>query len=142
MPKHQVRIQEFFDAPPEKIFGVFADHSKLGRILGIPCKRIKDGTDPNNPNGLGSVRKLASGPGAFEETITAYEPYKLIEYRVTKGSPIKNHLGHMEFEGMNGGTRFDYTISFDTKIPFTGGLISGILKSGLSKGMKKVMKLI
>ena len=141
MAKHQVRIQEFFDAPPEKIFAVFADHAKLGRIIGIPCKRIKDSTDPKNPNGLGSVRKLASGPGAFEETITAYEPSKLIEYRVTKGSPIKNHLGHMEFEGLNGGTRFDYTISFDAKIPFTGGLISALLKNGLSKGMKKVMKL-
>lgn len=142
MAKHQVRVQEFFDAPPAKIFPVFADHAKLGRILGIPCKRIKDSSDAKNPNGLGSVRQLAFGPAAFEETITTFQPNKLIEYRVTRGSPIKNHLGHMEFEALNGGTRFDYTIAFDTKIPFTGGLISFILKSGLTKGMKKVMKLV
>lgn len=141
MAQHQVRVQEFFDAPPEKIFGVFSDHAKLGRILGIACKRVKDAAG-SNPNGLGSVRKLAMGPGAFEETITAFEPNKLIEYKVTKGSPIKNHLGHMEFEALNGGTRFDYTISFEPKIPFTGGLIVAILKNGLGKGMKKVMRLI
>jgi uncharacterized protein YndB with AHSA1/START domain len=142
MANHQVRVQEFFDAPPQKVFAVFADHAKLGRILGIPCKRIKDSNDPKNPNGLGSVRKLAFGLAAFEETITAFEPNKLIEYRVTRGSPIKNHLGHMEFELLNGGTRFDYTIDFDAKIPFTGGLIAFILKSGLTKGMRQVMKMV
>lgn len=142
MAKHQVRVQEFFDAPPAKVFPVFADHAKLGRILGIACKRIKDSSDPKNPNGLGSVRRLTMGLSAFEETITAFEPNQLIEYRVTRGSPIKNHLGHMEFELLNGGTRFDYTIDFDVKIPFTGGLISFILKSGLAKGMKKVMKMV
>ena len=33
----------------------------------------------------------------FEETVTQFEPDELIEYRITKGTPLRDHVGVMRF---------------------------------------------
>lgn len=140
MAKHQVRFEEFFPAPRENIFAFFADHTKFGKIWGGKFERIQDGQNPKDPNGLGSVRKICSAGMTFEETIISYQPATLIEYTVTRGGPVKNHLGRIEFKDAPGGTKLEYTISFDPKIPFTGIPIEGILKASWKKGVGNVMK--
>jgi hypothetical protein len=141
MSRYQVQFDEFFPAPRAKIFAFFANHENLGLILGGKVRRIKDGEDAKHPNGLGSVREIRlPGQLPFEETITTFTPDTLIEYTVTRGSPIKNHFGHIEFANAPGGTQMHYTIAFEPRIPFTGGLIRAILNSGFKKGLPRVMK--
>jgi hypothetical protein len=59
----------------------------------------------------------------------------VLEYTVSKGGPIKNHLGHIEFQEIDGGTRVNYTISFDPKIPLTGGILATILCASWHAGV-------
>lgn len=127
MAQQVVKFEQFFAAPRAAVFAYFADHVKFGRIWGGRFTRVQDGQDPREPNGLGSVREIRTAGLVFEETITTFQKPSLIEYKVSKGGPIKNHLGHIEFSEVEGGTKVNYTITFDPKIPLTGGLMAGIL---------------
>ena len=103
-------------------------------------KRVKDSTESKDPNGVGSVRRVGPPIGGFEETVLVSDAPKRIEYTVSKGGPIKNHLGVILFEPAGKDTRVTYTIEFDSKIPFIGGIIAGALKSAIQKGMKKASR--
>lgn len=140
MASYTIEIQEQYDLPRDRVFALFADHQRLGDILGAPIKRIKD-SNQADPNGVGSVRKIGIGPIGLEETIIAFEPDSLIEYTVTSISPIRNHLGRMRFDDLNGKTVVNYTIRFDDRIPFSGRLIGAGLEQAIRRGMKKVPKL-
>ncbi|BES72411.1 hypothetical protein RE428_34290 [Marinobacter nanhaiticus D15-8W] len=140
MASYTIEIQEQYDLPRERVFQLFADHNQIGDILGAPVKRIKD-SDQADPNGVGSVRKVGMGPISLEETVIAFEPDALIEYTVTSMSPIRNHLGRIRFDELNGRTVVNYTIRFDDLIPFSGKVISVGLEQAIRRGMKKVPKL-
>lgn len=138
MAQHKVVFEEFIAAPRERVFAFFADHEKFGRIWGGKFKRIKDAPGAD-PNGVGSVRRIP-GPGpAFEETIVTFAPPGLIEYQVTRGSPIKNHIGRIEFHEEAGGTKLRYTIAFEPRIPFTGSLIAGVIRASWCRGLPRVV---
>jgi uncharacterized protein YndB with AHSA1/START domain len=139
MAQQTVRFEQFFAAPRDRVFAYFADHEKFGRLWTGRTRRIHDASGADI-NGLGSVREIRSGGMAFEETITAFEPPALIEYRITKGSPVKNHRGRLRFAEVGGGTKLDYTIEFDPKIPLTGGLIASVLCTSFHRGVQRAVE--
>ncbi|MBE0486994.1 SRPBCC family protein [Marinobacter sp.] len=141
MATYHIEINETFDVPRRKVFALFADHQRFGKMLGAPVKRIKD-SDQADPNGLGSVRKIGIGPLSLEETVLNFEPDTLIEYAITSMSPIKNHLGRIRFsETPDGQTQLNYTITFEDIVPFSGKLVSAALEKGLRRGIRRVPKL-
>lgn len=140
MSQQQLRMEQFFAAPREKVFAYFADHEKLSRVWGGGFKRVKDSADRKDPNGLGSVREIRSKGIRFEETIVTYDKPAVIEYTVSKGGPIKNHLGRMEFHAVDGGTQLIYTIRFEPKIPLTGGLFAGLICGSWHSGVHRAVK--
>jgi len=136
MTQKTITIHEKFNAPIDEVFGTLSNHAKFGEICGINMKRTKDGTD--GLNGLGSIRAIKIGPlPAFEETITGFIPNEFIEYKITRGSPIKNHVGTLKFSEKNNQTVLDYTIKLESKIPFTTNIIKTALQNGISKGLRK-----
>ena len=139
MPKHEVIAEQVFSAPRSAVFARMTDHNTVGRILGAKMHRIKD-ADGDNPNGLGSVRKVTVVPASFEETVTRFEPDTVMEYTVSKGGPIKNHLGRMQFTDTAEGCRLHYRIVFDGRIPLTGGIIAKGLQDGIRKGLAKLAR--
>ncbi len=141
MPKHHVHAQDTVTAPPEKVFALFSDHERVGKLLGAPMTRIKDSPESSDPNGVGSVRRVGPPIGGFEETVLVSDPHKRIEYTVSKGGPIKNHIGKIVFEPVGENTQVTYTIDFDSKIPFIGGVIASALQNAIKKGMKKASRL-
>ncbi|AMQ90278.1 MULTISPECIES: SRPBCC family protein [Marinobacter] len=141
MAMYTIEINETFNVPRKKVFALFADHQRFGKMLGAPVKRIKD-SDQADPNGLGSVRKIGIGPLSLEETVLNFEPDTLIEYAITSMSPIKNHLGRIRFsETPDGQTQLNYTITFEDIVPFSGKVVSVALEQGLRRGIKRVPKL-
>ena len=134
----EVRFQTTVRAPRDQVFAFLADHQKFARLFGGTCTRIKDGE--GDVNGLGSVRRLGPGPLSFDETIVTFEPSTRIEYTVTRGSPIKNHLGTVDLsDAPNGGTAIDYVIRFEGKIPGTGGVIAALLRTALKVNANKAL---
>jgi len=140
MGKQQIIISLVFNAPVETIFNILTDHAEFGRIINAKIKRVIDGQGENK-NGLGSVRRIYALPGVtFEESVVRFEPNQLMEYTVSKGSPIKNHRGRMEFAEEGGKTRLTYSIDFEPKLPFflLGSLIKKIIEKPMVEGLARL----
>ena len=141
MATYTIEIDQTFNVPRSRVFALFADHGRFGKLLGAPVKRIRD-SDQADPNGLGSIRRIGIGPIGLEETIVAFEPDSLIEYTITSMSPIRNHLGRIRFDVVGEGkTRLNYTITFDDVVPLTGKVVKAALEQGIRKGIQRVPKL-
>lgn len=138
MGMQHIVIKQSFNAPIETIFNILTDHEAFGRIINAKMKRVVDAGEENK-NGLGSVRRIYLLPGlTFEESVVTFEPNRLMAYRVTKGSPIKNHRGQMEFIREKGKTCLTYTIDYEPKLPFF--LLGSLIKSAIAKPMVKGLK--
>ncbi|MBW1893538.1 MAG: SRPBCC family protein [Deltaproteobacteria bacterium] len=138
MSKQHIEIRQSFNAPVETIFNLLTDHESFGKVIATKVKRVVDSQEENK-NGVGSVRRITSFPvPAFEETVVTFEPNHLMEYVVSKGSPIKNHKGRMEFSEEEGKTKLCYTIDFEPKLPFT--LLGSVLKQAIEKPIRKSLE--
>ena len=138
MRAHHVVVDHVFAKPPERVFAYLAEHENLADLFGAKITRLKDGDDGHR-NGVGSVRKLQVGPTpAFEETVTEFEPDKRIVYRITKGSPMRGHVGVMTFEPEGQGTHFHYDIRLASPIPGLAALVRAQLTRSVTKNLHKV----
>jgi len=138
MTKQFISIQQDFNASLKEIFSQLTDHEQFGILLGANIKRVAKGKD-GFLNGQGSVRRIKSFPvPAFEETVVMFKENERMEYSVSKGGPIKKHVGIMIFDGDDRQSSIRYDIEFEPKIPFTGGLIKSAIEKPLRKGLKKL----
>jgi len=129
-----------FNVPVERLYSYFSEHGNLKTIFGIDVERLSEGD--SEPNGVGSVRKLSvKGVLPFEETITEAIPNERIEYRITKGSPLRDHLGIMVFSSTgDGGSHLDYTITFGAAVPGLDRVIGAGLSRSMRRGFPKVAR--
>ncbi|HEY1077851.1 MAG TPA: SRPBCC family protein [Fontimonas sp.] len=137
MALQQIQNHATVHAPVDAVFAFFADHEKFVTLLGARCRRVKDGED--DPNGLGSVRRFASGPLAFEETIVTFKRNQQIEYAITRGSPVKNHRGTINFKSVDGATVIDYSIRLEGKLPLIGPIVAAALRLAWKLNSPKVL---
>ena len=133
----RIEITQDFALPVERVYSYLAEHENLGPVVGAQVERVRDGD--TSRNGVGSVRRLKVGPLPwFEETNTQVVPNELIEYRITRGSVLKDHRGEMRFSSHGTGSRLDYVIEFDAKVPLTGPLLKKAIEGNVRKGLKDV----
>lgn len=133
----RLEITQAFAAPVDAVYAHLAHHENLGDVFGAKITRVRDGHD--TPDGVGSVREIKQPLLApLQETVTQATPNELIEYRITQGSPLKDHVGLMRFRPEGTGTRLDYTIEFTSKIPGAGGLIKAMLERNIRRGLAGV----
>ena len=134
MSRQHIEIRQSFNAPVEKIFHLLTDHESFGKVIATKIRRVVDSRDENK-NGVGSVRRISAFPlPSFEETVVSFEPNRLMEYVISKGSPIKNHKGRMEFSQEQGKASLYYTIDFEPKLPFV--LFGPVLKRAVEKPIR------
>ena len=136
--QQRIEIVQEFPIPVSRLFAYLGEHENLATIFApAKIKRISNGHDARN--GVGSARemRILAGP-SFVETVTAYKENELIEYRITRGSPLKNHHGVMRFYEFNGGSRLHYTITFEGKFPLVGPIVRAALDQGIRRGLKKL----
>jgi len=140
MKEHWVHIEHNFTASPETVFNHLAEHENLQPLFGAKVTRITDGDTERN--GVGSKRLVKVGPTpAVEETVTTFKPYELIEYRVTHGGPLRNHIGIMTFTALpNSGTHLDYRIRLASPYPGLAAILKRVLGGGIKKGLNGLDK--
>lgn len=133
MKNYNVKVAQVFDAPISQVFATLADHNQLSSVLGVPVKRIKDGTE--STNGVGSIRRLGPPPIGIQETVVTSEVNQLIEYKISKfGGPVFNHHGRQTFENSDDGCTVTWEITFDS-YPAVGGGIAKVLGAGIKRGL-------
>jgi hypothetical protein len=140
MPKHHILIEKSFTTGLSDVFEAICDHENFGKLIGAKIIRTKEGND-GIVNGIGSIRRIVATPlPSFEETVTNYVKDEYFEYRITKGSPIKNHVGKLHFRQEGSTTQLRYTIDFDLKLPLPliGSGLAKVLRSQISKGLDKI----
>jgi hypothetical protein len=131
-----VVVDHRFSAPPARIFAHLAEHENLAQVFGARIERLKDGDDGRR-NSAGSARRLKIGPlPAFDETVTEYEPDALIRYRITRGSPLRDHRGELRFAPDGPGTWLHYEIAFGTAVPGLDRLIALMLRRNVVNGLR------
>lgn len=133
-----IEIVRDFPVPVERLFAYLGEHENLERIFApARVRRLSDGQGARN--GVGSARemRLPLAP-SFVETVTDYRENEFIEYRITRGSPLKNHRGAMRFYRIPGGTRLHYTIEFEGRFPLVAELVKPLLEDGIRRGLKKI----
>jgi uncharacterized protein YndB with AHSA1/START domain len=132
-------VDHDFSKPPERIFDYLAEHENLAELFGAQITRLQDGRDGER-NGVGSVRMLKVGPGPpFEETVTEFQRPERIVYRITKGGPLRGHVGVMTFEpDGRGGTRLHYDIRLASPIPGLAALVRASLTRSVNKALPGV----
>jgi len=137
MAQQVITVKQNFKAPAETVFSVLSDHNRLSEVFGAPVKRIKDGAD--SPNGVGSVRRMGPGPIATQETVTAIESNKSIDYVISRfGGPIVNHQGRLEFADTDGGSSVTWVIQFDTVPKLLGKPLNAVLSLVIGKGLQRL----
>lgn len=135
MRAHHVHVEHDFAKSPELIFAYLAEHENLADVFGAKVTRLRDGQDGER-NGVGSARLLKIGPlPPFEETVTEFTPAELIVYRITKGSPLRGHVGRMTFARQGTGTRFVYDIRIASPVP---GL-APMVRAGLTRSIQQAL---
>jgi uncharacterized protein YndB with AHSA1/START domain len=136
---HHVHIEHEFAKPPARIFAHLAEHENLAAVFDAKIVRLRDGEDGQR-NGVGSARQLRIGPmPPFEETVTEYVPGERIVYRITKGSPLRGHVGVMEFAPTpGGGTRFVYDIRLASPVPALALLVRVALTRTIARSLDEV----
>lgn len=138
MRAHHVHIEHDFAKSPERIFAHLAEHENLAEVFGAKVTRVRNGESERN--GVGSVRKLQIGPlPPFEETVDEFVPGQRIVYRITKGSPLRGHVGVMTFAPTaSGGTHFAYDIRIASPIPGLAPLVRASLTRSISRSLAGV----
>lgn len=141
MAKEIIHFIQDYTVPVKQVFSFFSDHNRMGEVYPALIRRIQDSSDPGNANGLGSVRLLLTLPAVFTETITQYVEPSLIEYRISFGSPLKNHIGTMRFIDLGNGTcRLDYSIEFEPRIPYTGFILKNLLEKQVGHAIRELAR--
>jgi len=131
----RVHVTHTYTSDPATVFEKLSEHENLGPLFKARITRVRDGD--TSRNGPGSTRSVKIGPlPAFEETTTVSEPHALIEYEITKGSPLKGHWGRQILTPTSdGGTQLDYTIGFDLPVPGVAGAVGKVLEANIAKGL-------
>jgi hypothetical protein len=132
----RVHVVQDFPQPVEELFAHLSEQENLESLFGAKIRRLSDGTDGMR-NGAGASRELKVGPlPGFVETNTEVLPDELIRYRITKGGVLKDHEGVMRFSRQGTGSRLDYTIDFDGKVPGVGPLVKAMLTRNVTKALR------
>ena len=133
----RVHVTQDFPQPVDELFAYLSEQENLEPLFGAKIKRLSDGTDGTR-NGAGASRELKVGPlPGFVETNVEVIPNQLIRYRITRGGVLKNHEGVMRFSSNGTGSRLDYTIDFDGKLPGIAPLVKTMLTRNVSAGLRK-----
>ncbi len=131
-----IEVVREFPVPVSRLFAHLAEHENLAKLFApATAERIRDGDEARN--GIGSARRLRVWPArSFVETVTAYRENELIEYRITEGSPLRDHFGRLRFTDLGPDrSRLDYTIAFRGTVPGLGPAVRIVLERGIVRGL-------
>lgn len=128
--------------PVEHVWSVLADHEGMTSWgPGLTVTLDKEGS--TDRNGLGAVRRIAApGPApAIVEEVVAFEPGSKLGYKALSGVPFKNYGGEVVLSPAGTGTRIDYSITLDERVPLVekgaAAAVARVLLTALVRASKK-----
>lgn len=126
-------------APPEIVFDVLTDHRRYTEITPLRKAELEREGDPA-PNGVGAIRVLTvAGPPMREEVLSYERPYRFA-YKILSGLPVRDHVGTVEMQPVDGGTEVVYAVKTTPTIPLAGAAFMLVLKKAIRDLLSGVAK--
>jgi uncharacterized protein YndB with AHSA1/START domain len=133
----RVEFDRDFDLPVSRVYSYLSEHENLGPLFGATVTRVRDGD--TSRNGEGSVRRLRIAVlPTFDETVTVAVPDERIEYRITRGGPLRGHHGAMIFSPQGQGCHLRYVITFGAVVPGLDRVVAATLRRSIARGLDHV----
>jgi uncharacterized protein YndB with AHSA1/START domain len=126
-------------APPEVVFDVLTDHRRYAEITQLRRAELEREGEPA-PNGVGAIRVLGVAGPPIREEVLAYDPPRRFSYKVLSGLPVRDHVGTVELEPSDGGTRITYAVHMTPTLPVAGGAVVLFVKQGIKTLLAGVTK--
>jgi uncharacterized protein YndB with AHSA1/START domain len=122
----RVLIERRLASAPALLFPYLADHEHAAALFGSKVVSVH-----------GSTLEMRAAPllPTFDETITELVPDELIRYRITRGSPLRDHEGVMRFTPDGSGTFLRYEITFRGAFPGIGKIVAAMLRRNIARGL-------
>ena len=135
----RIDLDKTLAAPIDDVFELLSDHAGYTRFRGFThAELVREGT--GDPNGVGALRRLASGGLRFEEEITAFERPTRMDYVIRKVNvPLKHDGGNIHLEPAGNGTRVRWTSSFTMPIPLVGAPIAAVFAVAIRRGFVRLL---
>jgi uncharacterized protein YndB with AHSA1/START domain len=128
--------------PPAHVWSVLSDHEGMSSWgPGLKVTLVEEGSTERN--GLGAVRRIdAAGPApSIVEEVVVFEPDTAFGYRAKSGVPFKNYSGLVTLTPVGAGTRVDYAITIDPRVPLVekgaAALVARVLLAALVRASKR-----
>lgn len=135
----RIHLEREFALPPNRVYAYLAEHENLGPLFGARVTRVRDGDTTRN--GVGSVRRLKVGPlPAFDETITSAVPDQRLDYRISRGGPLRDHRASLRFVALGPGTRLIYDLEFGAAVPGLALIVKAMLVRSITRGLDVVAR--
>jgi uncharacterized protein YndB with AHSA1/START domain len=126
-------------APPETVFDVLTDHRRYAEITPLRKAELEREGEPA-PNGVGAIRVLTlAGPPMREEVLTYERPHRFA-YKVLSGLPVRDHVGTVELQPSDGGTKITYAVKTTPTVPLAGSVVVAFMKQGIKTLLNGVAK--
>ncbi len=105
-------------APVDQVWAALAHHEGMAS-WGPGMKVSLDKEGATERNGVGAVRRIkAPGPApAIVEEITRFEVDGVLGYKALGGVPFRNYSGEVALSPAGGGTRIEWTLTADQRLP-------------------------
>lgn len=129
------------NVPIEQAWAVLADHAGMSKWGPIKATVEKPGAPERD--GVGAVRRIvAPGPApAIVEEITAFDAPTRLGYKALSGVPFKNYSGEVVLSPAGEGTRIEWTLTADQRVPVLGRaplkVVSAVLLKAYTGYLKK-----
>lgn len=105
-------------ASVDQVWATLAHHEGMAS-WGPGMKVSLDKAGTTERDGVGAVRRIkAPGPApAIVEEITRFDAGRVLGYRALGGVPFRNYSGEVVLSPAGGGTRIEWTLTADQRLP-------------------------
>lgn len=122
MSEQRIEAVARSDAPPGAVWELLSDATSWaswGPWEAVEVER----EGAQDPRGVGAVKVIRSGRRTLREEIVAFEPPRLLAYRLLSGMPVRDYRADVALAPDGEGTRIEWRSRFRARLPGTGGLI-------------------
>ncbi len=123
------------DVSLEKAWNILSDLERPP----IPSSTVtleKKGT--SGAGAVGTIRMITIGKKQIREKLESTNPPKQLSYSLLSGVPVKDHIGTVAINPVNGNTRLSWRIKFSPTIFGSGWILKHFFKKVLNRIINEI----
>ena len=130
-----VEVERRVAGPRQAVWDAYTDYEGWTRWAGLGRVRLETEGAPQR-HGVGAVREIRMGGIVVLEEVLTFEPPERMTYRVVRGGlPMRDHLGEVVFEEVDGGTDVTWRCRFESRVPGLGPALEVVVATAFRRAL-------